>query len=201
MNESKSHDGDAPNEISPLLTATEATSSALSPEVLSTLKYEILICSVGCLFAYFLNGLVALALSANIEAIAENVGVTSLDIGSIFIARGVGAVLSCFLYVLMVTFVAATHIMWGLLTLLPLVTVLITVCTSEAWMYFLFFSFGLVNGGITAGAICCIRNMHLGPWLSVIMFLSYISAAMSFVMQAVTPSMEVDFYIFAGMEA
>ena len=86
-----SHDGDAPNEISPLLTATSTT---LSPEVLSTLKYEILICSVGCLFAYFVNGLVALALSANIEAIAENVGVTSLDIGSIFIARGVGAVLS-----------------------------------------------------------------------------------------------------------
>jgi len=165
---------------------------------------ELYISSVGFVFANGLCGLISVAFAANIEALAENVGTKSVDIGGVFIVRGVGNIAGSLLFPMILRMgetnsiaeINGTQIIALFTALFVAITACVSFCTSEVLLYFLFFGSGLFGSLVDTGCMSLLHKVHrekAGPWMTASILAFTVSAVISVFIQAVSNSTLLNF--------
>lgn len=160
-----------PTEQSPLLRGSPGIGWPNEPVRYNGFPYDfktVAFISLSLVYCYMICGIVTVAIGATLEDLAADVGSVSTDIGSVYVARGVGSILGSFacFYVFehhnpIKTLIASELITAIVCFLLPFVTVLTTLHVG-------YFIIGALNSVMQTGAMHVLRNLHgekAGPWL------------------------------------
>jgi predicted MFS family arabinose efflux permease len=163
------------HESSPLLPQTlpQANSTSGDGEValyngfpysMKTITYI----SFSLVYCYMICGVVTVAIGATLEDLAADVGYSSTDIGTVYVARGIGSILGSFVcfYIFEAqspirTLATAEAVTCLTIFALPFITSLYT-------LHVAYFIIGALNSVMQTGAMHVLRNLHgdrAGPWL------------------------------------
>lgn len=158
--------------------------------------------SLSMVYCYMICGVVTVAIGATLEDLAADVGYTPTDIGTVYVARGVGSILGSFacFYVFVhhdpVLILAGSEIFTALSCFaLPFVTSLRT-------LHVIYFVIGALNSVMQTGAMHVLRNVHgdkAGPWLGGL-GACFVSAGVIVPgIQLLTQSLVVQYCIFGAL--
>jgi len=160
------------------------------------------IMGIGYLLAMGVCGTVLVALGSTLEELAENVGYSATDIGSVFIARGVGAVLGAVASAKLYYWFKGNHVMTC--SLLILTALLCTLPFNHNYimlhLYFLFL--GLGTAITDTGCQIMTRKLHgkaAGPWLGANTVAFGISGAFVPLIEIITEKLTIQYYIISGV--
>jgi predicted MFS family arabinose efflux permease len=150
------------------------------------------------------RSVVLVALGSSLEQLAERVGTVSTEVGSVFIARGVGAIFGAiFSAKLYGSLPGNTAMMWVLLSLGGLLLWL-PFESSLVMLHFSFFLLGLCTAMVDTGCQIMSRRVHgslAGPWLGANTVAFGLSGALVPLIGYLTSNLIVQYSILAGLSA
>jgi predicted MFS family arabinose efflux permease len=129
---------------------------------------EIKIISIGYLLAMGICGLVLVALGATLDDIAANMGLRSTDLGTVFIARGCGAVCGAIFSSFVFSHYKGNDVLFCTLSAIVVIMLLLPFCTSVFLLHIEFLFLGLMTAITDTGCQIMTRKIHgkkAGPWL------------------------------------
>jgi len=126
------------------------------------------IMGVGYMLAMGVCGTVLVALGSTLEELAENVGYTSTEIGSVFIARGIGAVFGAIFSAKLYLWYQGNHVMACSLIIITGLIFALVFNKSYVLLHVYFLCLGLGTAITDTGCQIMTRKLHgkdAGPWL------------------------------------
>jgi len=147
-------------------------------------------------------GTVLVALGSTLDELAENVGETATDIGTVFIARGCGAVFGAIFSAKLYKWFQGNYVMG--VSLLAITFLLCTLPFNKSYVllhvYFLFL--GLGTAVTDTGCQIMTRKLHgkaAGPWLGANTVAFGISGAFVPLVEIVTGRLTLQYYIISAV--
>jgi hypothetical protein len=127
-----------------------------------------LVMSIGYMLAMGVCGIVLVALGSTLESLAANVGKTATEIGTVFITRGIGAILGAIASAKLYQWFAGNYVMFGGLLFVTLLLVGLPFVKSDILLHVFFLFLGLGTAITDTGCQIMTRKLHgksAGPWL------------------------------------
>jgi len=118
--------------------------------------------SLGALYLLGMGmcSVVLCALGATLENLAGNVGLSSLDLSSVYIARGAGSLLGAMACATTFRLLHGNHVIAGTLAALSGVLLILPRATNVALLHFLFSLLGIMTATIDTGVQIMTRKAH-----------------------------------------
>ena len=113
-------------------------------------------------------GTILVAIGSSLDDFAENCGTTSTDVASVFIARGIGAILGAIASAKLYMWYQGNFIMSFSLGSIAFLLVCLPFNTSTIGLHILFFLLGICTAITDTGCQIMTRKIHgktAGPWL------------------------------------
>lgn len=156
----------------------------------------VFLASIACVLVGMVNGMVFITNYVNIELIADKLGTTSLDIGSIFFVDAVGAVLGGLFWPMLSYFCGGGRTIFCCLIGLAALCIGIGFCTSLPLMYILYFVSALLISCLDTGTFAMLRVIHrgsdaVGPWFSAYCIVFRCGGLLAVLFNAVFTSVEL----------
>ncbi|CAM9797586.1 unnamed protein product [Phaeothamnion confervicola] len=145
-------------------------------------------------------GIVLVALGSTLEDLAENCGKTSTQVGSVFVARGVGAVLGAVSSAKLYRWFGGNNVMTASLSALTSWLLYMPFITNVPMLHVAFFGLGLCTAITDTGCQIMTRKVHgigAGPWLGANTVAFGISGALVPLLAYLTGSLFVQYAILA----
>lgn len=123
---------------------------------------------VAYMLAMGVCGTVLVAIGSNLSDLAENCGTESTSIGTVFVARGAGALLGAVASAKFYLWYQGNHVMAVALGFITLLLWSLPFNTSVVALHFIFFFLGLATAITDTGCQIMTRKIHgklAGPWL------------------------------------
>ena len=123
---------------------------------------------IGYMLAMGVCGVVLVALGSSLEDLAENIGLESTDIGTVFIARGVGAIFGAVISAKIYRWFPGNLVMTIALTLIIVLLLSLPFNKSYIILHVYFLFLGLGTAVTDTGCQIMTRKVHgkkAGPWL------------------------------------
>jgi predicted MFS family arabinose efflux permease len=130
--------------------------------------HNMLSLGIGYMLAMGVCGVVLVAIGSGLSDLAELCGTTSTKVATVFIARGVGAILGAVISARLYFWFHGNMVIVIALLFLSLLLFLLPVNTSVAGLHILFFLLGLATAVTDTGCQIMTRKIHgksAGPWL------------------------------------
>lgn len=175
--------------------------NAPPPETISTDKW---IMGVGYMLAMGVCGTVLVALGSTLESLAEKVGYLSTEVGTVFIARGLGAVFGAIFSAKLYLWFQGNHVLSVSLCGITLLLLSLPFNTSYVLLHVYFFFLGLGTAITDTGCQIMTRKLHgkgAGPWLGANTVAFGISGAFVPLVEIMTSSLFIQYDIIAGVIA
>ena len=166
------------------------------------MSWETYFLGVGYILAMGVCGLVLVALGSSLDLLAENVGYEATDVGSVFIARGMGAVLGAIVSAKLYKIFKGNHVMSVALTLISFLLFSLPFNKSYNWLHIYFFFLGLGTSITDTGCQIMTRKLHgkkAGPWLGANTVSFGISGALVPLVEIFTESLTVQYYVISAV--
>jgi predicted MFS family arabinose efflux permease len=161
---------------------------------------ETIYVGIAYMLAMGVCGIVLVALGSTLEDLAENVGKDSTEVGTVFIARGVGAVFGAVFSAKLYQWFQGNHVM--VVTLLWLSSLLITLPFNRSliMLHVYFLCLGLGTAITDTGCQIMTRKVHgraAGPWLGANTVSFGISGALVPIVELFTDSLYIQYFSMA----
>lgn len=163
---------------------------------------EKIVLGVGYMLAMGVCGTVLVALGSTLDDLAENCGTTSTDVGTVFVARGVGAIVGAIVSSKLYLWFQGNTVMTFTLLWLVVQMLVLPYNTSVAMLHVLFFCLGLGTAITDTGCQIMTRKIHgkaAGPWLGANTVAFGISGACVPLMELFTDSLVIQYDIMAAI--
>jgi len=165
-------------------------------------KWNKLSLGIGYMLAMGVCGVVLVALGSSLEDLAENIGLEATDIGTVFIARGCGAIFGAVVSAKIYRWFAGNLVMTVALALIIILLLYLPFNKSYVLLhvYFLFLGFG--TAVTDTGCQIMTRKVHgkkAGPWLGANTVAFGISGALVPLIAIVTGSLVLQYYILSAI--
>lgn len=164
----------------------------------ASLKYWLI--SLGIVYTIIVCGLATVAIGALIEDLAANVGKLSTEIGTVYVARGVGGISGSIVSFPLFELYNAVRSLIILHMVTLMVMLWLPFITEEISLHIAYFLVGFVTAVIQAGAMVLLRKYHkeaAGPWLGAF-GAAFCSAGLIVpAVQLCIPSLHGQFYAFS----
>jgi predicted MFS family arabinose efflux permease len=182
-----------------------AVAKKLDEEILSPIpvlelegySQDKLIASIGYMCAMGVCGIVLVALGSTLASLAEKVGKTATEVGTVFITRGLGAILGAIFSAKLYRWFQGNHVMFvGLLCISILLTIM-PFNTSNIALHILFLFLGVGTAVTDTGCQIMTRKLHgkkAGPWLGANTVSFGISGAFVPLIEIFTDSLYVQYF-------
>ncbi|CAM9842420.1 unnamed protein product [Scytosiphon promiscuus] len=154
------------------------------------------------MFAMGVCGIVLVALGSTLDDLADNCGTTATDVGSVFIARGIGAVLGAMVSSKLYLWMRGNNVMFAVLFNLTGVLLYMPFITSVISLHASFFVLGLCTAITDTGCQIMTRKLHgskAGPWLGANTVVFGISGALVPLIGYITGSLFVQYVILSAV--
>ena len=163
---------------------------------------DVLVMGIGYMLAMGVCGIVLVALGSTLEDLAVNVGKSATEIGTVFITRGLGAVLGAFFSAKLYKWFAGNTVMFfGLLSICILLLALPFV-KSDVLLHVFFLFLGLMTAITDTGCQIMTRKLHgkfAGPWLGANTVSFGISGAFVPIIEIFTSSLYIQYFSMSGI--
>jgi len=123
---------------------------------------------LGYMLAMGVCGIVLVALGSTLEDLAENCGTTSVDVGSVFVARGAGAMFGSASSAKLYKQFTGTSVMCGMLFFFAVCLMYMPFLTNVIVLHVCFTMLGICTSILDTGCQIMTRKLHgkeAGPWL------------------------------------
>uniref|UniRef100_A0A7S3UWT4 Major facilitator superfamily (MFS) profile domain-containing protein n=1 Tax=Heterosigma akashiwo TaxID=2829 RepID=A0A7S3UWT4_HETAK len=123
---------------------------------------------IGYMAAMAVCGIVLVALGSSLEDLAENCGTTSVEVGTVFVARGAGAMFGSASSAKVYKMYSGTSVMCSGLFFLAVVLTYMPFLTSTLVLHLCFGALGVCTAMLDTGCQIMTRKLHgreAGPWL------------------------------------
>lgn len=177
----------------------DSTVEAAAEDVRKHYKYAL---GTGYMFAMGVCGIVLVALGSTLDDLSENCGTTSTEVGSVFIARGVGAVIGAVVSSKLYLWMRGNNVMSIVLLLLTGILMYMPFITSVITLHAAFFVMGLCTAITDTGCQIMTRKLHgskAGPWLGANTVVFGISGALVPLIGYMTGSLFIQYVILASV--
>jgi len=147
-------------------------------------------------------GTVLVALGSTLEELAENVGYDATAVGTVFIARGAGAVLGAILSAKFYRWIQGNYVMTLSLSSISFLLCTLPFNKSYNWLHIYFFFLGLGTSITDTGCQIMTRKLHgkkAGPWLGANTVAFGISGAFVPLVEIITRSLTMQYYIISAV--
>eukprot|EP00595_Chromulina_sp_UTEXLB2642_P001678 CAMPEP_0196766934 /NCGR_PEP_ID=MMETSP1095-20130614/32929_1 /TAXON_ID=96789 ORGANISM="Chromulina nebulosa, Strain UTEXLB2642" /NCGR_SAMPLE_ID=MMETSP1095 /ASSEMBLY_ACC=CAM_ASM_000446 /LENGTH=297 /DNA_ID=CAMNT_0042132001 /DNA_START=23 /DNA_END=913 /DNA_ORIENTATION=+ len=175
------------------------TSTAPPPEIITTEKW---IMGIGYMAAMGVCGLVLVALGSTLGDLADNVGLSPTNLGSVFIARGFGAVLGAISSAKIYVWFAGNHVMSAALGFIFVLLLIMPYIRTSLDLHVCFLFLGLATAITDTGCQIMTRKLHgksAGPWLGANTVAFGISGAIVPVIEIFTTSLVFQYDVMAAI--
>ena len=172
------------------------------PDSTQSLSNEKIIMGIGYMLAMGVCGIVLVALGSTLESLAEDVGLTSTQVGTVFISRGLGAILGAVMSAKIYKWYPGNHVMFAGLLFLTILLVLLPFVTSDILLHIFFLFLGVGTAVTDTGCQIMTRKLHgkmAGPWLGANTVSFGISGAFVPIIEIFTKSLYVQYFSMAGI--
>lgn len=179
----------APEEVQPLV----PTKKPVNPS-------DLFIVSIGYVIATMLSGLTMNNMGDCVDELADNLGKTGVDIGGVFISRGVGCIVGTFLAPILLNFEFPSIELSVAGVLIS--CIYLPFITNTAMMYTVFFIVGTLVGIVDTGCISKLRNIqgeNAGLWMSANIAAFSVSGVFAPLLQMIWDNLYFIFFIDAGV--
>jgi predicted MFS family arabinose efflux permease len=176
----------------------DETSLALSHE----LSNEKIIMGIGYMLAMGVCGTVLVALGSTLEDLAENVGKTSTEVGTVFITRGSGAILGAIFSAKLYKWFPGNTVMFIGLSSISCLLIAMPFVKSNIILHAFFLLLGLGTAVTDTGCQIMTRKLHgkmAGPWLGANTVSFGISGAFVPVIELFTSSLYIQYFAVTGI--
>jgi predicted MFS family arabinose efflux permease len=176
----------------------DESSLALSHE----LSNEKVIMGVGYMLAMGVCGTVLVALGSTLESLAENVGKTSTEVGTVFITRGSGAILGAIFSAKLYKWFPGNSVMFVGLSSISSILMAMPFVKSNVILHIFFLFLGLGTAVTDTGCQIMTRKLHgkmAGPWLGANTVSFGISGAFVPVIELFTSSLYIQYFSVSGI--
>lgn len=158
------------------------------------------IMSIGYMLAMGVCGTVLVALGSTLDDLAENCGTTSTNVGTVFIARGIGAVLGALVSAKLYLWFHGNHVMTIALTLISILIGTLPLNKSVVVLHVYFLLLGIGTAVTDTGCQIMTRKMHgkqAGPWLGANTVAFGIAGAIVPLIEVITGNITVQYTVIA----
>lgn len=162
------------------------------------------IMGIGYMLAMGVCGTVLVALGSTLDSLAEKVGYSATDVGTVFIARGLGAVFGAVFSAKLYLWFQGNYVMSVALAVLTTLLATLPLNTSYIGLHVYFFFLGLGTAITDTGCQIMTRKLHgkaAGPWLGANTVAFGISGAFVPLVEIITSSLVVQYDIISGIVA
>lgn len=162
------------------------------------------IMGVGYMLAMGVCGTVLVALGSTLDDLAENCGYTATQVGTVFIARGLGAVFGAICSAKLYAWFQGNHVMSIALTIITILLAVLPLNTSYYGLHVFFFFLGLGTAITDTGCQIMTRKLHgkaAGPWLGANTVAFGISGAFVPLVEILTGRLSIQYDIISGIIA
>jgi predicted MFS family arabinose efflux permease len=176
----------------------DESSLALSHE----LSNEKVIMGIGYMLAMGVCGTVLVALGSTLESLAENVGKTSTEVGTVFITRGSGAILGAIFSAKLYKWFPGNSVMFVGLSSISIILMAMPFVTSNVILHIFFLFLGLGTAVTDTGCQIMTRKLHgkmAGPWLGANTVSFGISGAFVPVIELFTSLLYIQYFSVSGI--
>ena len=159
---------------------------------------------ISYMFAMGVCGTVLVALGSTLGSLAINCNTTATAIGTVFVARGTGAVLGAILSAKLYLWFQGTHVMVYSLSLITILLVILPFNKSVGLLHLYFLLLGVGTAVTDTGCQIMTRKIHgmnAGPWLGANTVAFGISGAMVPLIELLTTSVFIQYYVVAAIVA
>jgi len=149
-------------------------------------------------------GIVLVAIGSNLTSLADNCGTTATEIGSVFVARGVGAIFGALFSAKLFEWFNGNYVMATALTWLALTLVYLPYIDSVTILHVAFLMFGIGTSITDTGCQIMSRKIHgidAGPWLGANTVLFGIAGAIVPLIDILTSNIKTQFFSLAMIAA
>jgi predicted MFS family arabinose efflux permease len=156
--------------------------------------------SIGYLAAMGVCGIVLVALGSTLDGLASNIGVTSTSLGTVFIARGVGAIIGAIVSAKLYVWFQGNHVVATSLLFIFALLCIMPYNTTVVGIHILFLFLGLNTAITDTGCQIMTRKLHgktAGPWLGANTVAFGISGALVPLIEIFTDSLVIQYYSMA----
>lgn len=157
---------------------------------------------ISYLLAMGVCGTVLVAFGSTLKQLAENVGEKTTNIGTVFIARGAGAVFGAFASSKLYMWFRGNRVLTCSLLLLSIILAALPFNTSVILLHFYFFFLGIGTAVTDTGCQIMTRKLHgkaAGPWLGANTVSFGIAGALVPLIETLTDKLSVQYLIVAGL--
>ena len=163
---------------------------------------EKLIMGIGYMCAMGVCGIVLVALGSTLPSLAANVGKTATELGTVFITRGIGAILGAVLSAKLYQWFQGNHVMFVGLLFISVLLIILPFNRSNVLLHILFLLLGVGTAITDTGCQIMTRKLHgkrAGPWLGANTVLFGISGAIVPLIEIFTESLFIQFFSMTGI--
>lgn len=167
-------------------------------------KHEKYILGVTYMLAMGVCGIVLVALGSQLGDLALSSHSTATAIGTVFIARGSGAVLGAIFSAKLYVWFQGTHVMAYSLSLITIVLIILPFNRSVILLHVYFLLLGIGTAITDTGCQIMTRKIHgqsAGPWLGANTVAFGIAGAFVPLVELLTSSVFIQFYVVAAIVA
>lgn len=184
------------------------TSALLSPPLLppphpsDELTSERIVMGIGYMLAMGVCGVVLVAIGSTLDELAEKCGYSSTEVGTVFIARGIGAVVGAISSAKLYMWLQGNHVMAVSLGILTILICALPFNNSYIGLHIYFLTLGLGTAVTDTGCQIMTRKLHgknAGPWLGANTVAFGISGAIVPLIEIVTGNIYAQYYILSLM--
>ena len=171
----------------------------LTAERQKCVKYTM---GTGYMLAMGVCGIVLVALGSTLDDLAANVGKDATEIGSVFIARGIGAVFGAIFSAKLYRWFQGNHVMSAAMLLISAFLFGLPFNRSNVWLHMYFLALGLCTAVTDTGCQIMTRKLHgknAGPWLGANTVAFGISGAFVPLIGIITESLTIQYYVISGI--
>lgn len=157
---------------------------------------------VAYMLAMGVCGTVLVAIGSNLEDLAENCGSTSTEVATVFVARGVGAILGAVFSSKLYLWYKGNNVIGVSLSAITVLLALLPFNTSVIALHILFFLLGVGTAVTDTGCQIMTRKLHgktAGPWLGANTVAFGISGAIVPLIAVITSNIFVEYGILSAM--
>ena len=160
------------------------------------------IMGTGYMFAMGVCGLVLVALGSTLDDLASNIGMSSTSLGSVFIARGIGAILGAISSAKLYRSFPGNLVMTISLAFITAVLCILPFNKSYELLHVYFLLLGLNTAITDTGCQIMTRKLHgkaAGPWLGANTVAFGISGALVPIIEILTSKLTIQYYIISAI--
>ena len=161
-------------------------------------KTQLYLMGIGYMLAMGVCGVVLVALGSTLDDLAAKCGTTSTKIGTVFVTRGIGAIIGALGSSKLYLWFQGNYVLTGSLTFLTILLLCLPFNESVAMLHILFLLLGVGTAVTDTGCQIMTRKLHgktAGPWLGANTVAFGISGALVPLVEIITTNLIAQYYV------